>query len=282
MNRQMFFPSQPDLTTSTSYYREFRPQNFTNRQDIAVYYEFTVKALHCNEHDTITLIPDGCFDILFYLDENHPQAYLWTTPYSRKEQKFLHPQGSYFGVRFWPEQTSILFKEHMQELVEQVIPLNQLLVFDEAIYDKLLNAQNLQQRIHIFDQFLQHIKQQALHETLIVKYVTNQLYESYGCCSLKVVSESAGYSQQYIRRVFERFIGFSPKQFAQVIQLQRTLLQIESQKVKDLQDLTFEAGYYDQAHFIKNFKKFMHTTPKRYIRQKDGRLLENDEFTHHK
>ena len=263
MVQNLYFPSQPDLTRFSSSYKEFRPIITSIPNNIAVYYEFTTND---KAEIPICLIPDGCFDLLFYLDENYPAVYLWTTPFSKKEQNFLQREGFYFGVRFQPEQNLVFFKEHMHDLIEQVIPLQSLLTFDESIIESLLTAQNLQQRINIFNTFLTTIQQESKRETFIIKHVVDKIYELQGQCSLKMVAESAGFSQQYIRRVFERFIGLSPKQFAQIIQLQQTLQVINFKQDIDLQDIAFHAGYYDQAHFIKTFKKFMHTTPKKYFK----------------
>ena len=259
MIENLYFPSQPDLVRMSAYYKELRTSKFT---DIAVYYEFKVGK---KIENVMCLIPDGCFDLLFCLDENKPQVYLWTTPYSKKEQSFIRPEGLYFGVRFWPEQTSLFFREHMHDLIEQVIPLQYLLSFNTTIFEKMINADTFQYRIKIFDDFFLSIKEEAVKESMIVKHVIHQLYETSGQCSLKAVAQSVGFSQQYIRRIFERFIGLSPKQLAQVVQLQRILQAFEMQQQVDLQDIAFNGGYYDQAHFIKNFKKFMHTTPKKYL-----------------
>ena len=151
MIENLYFPSQPDLVRMSAYYKELRTSKFT---DIAVYYEFKVKK---KIENVMCLIPDGCFDLLFCLDENKPQVYLWTTPYSKKEQSFIQPEGLYFGVRFWPEQTSLFFRENMHDLIEQVIPLQYLLSFNNTIFEKIMNADTFQNRIKIFDDFVQVI-----------------------------------------------------------------------------------------------------------------------------
>jgi len=259
MTDLLFFPAQPDLMKLTHSYVELNARGNSEIGDIALYYQFEIR----NQKNFISLVPDGCFDLLFHLDENNPQVYLWTTPYEKKEQKFLHVNGRYFGIRFWPEQTSIIFKESMHDLIERVIPLKYLLDLDERIYDRLLAAPDFMSRVRIFDSFLSSLKCEPPQELTIVKYVSTNLYK--GQSSLKSIAQSAGYSEQYIRRIFDRFIGMSPKRFAQIVQLQKILSRIDLQYEVDIKNLLIETDYYDQAHFIKCFKKFMHTTPKKYI-----------------
>ena len=261
---KLYFPSQPDLRQLSSYYVEWKPWLHEPLGDIAVFYEFVIEE---QQDAHVSLIPDGCFDILFHLHESNPVAYLWTTPFSKKEQPFINVGEHYFGVRFWPEQTSIFFREHMHDLLEKVIPLHELLSFDFKIFELLRSSTSFEQRIRYFNQFLLSLKQQSSKETMLMKYVVDQLYKSHGTMSLSDIAATAGYSPQYMRRIFEWFIGLSPKQFAQIVQFQTTLYNIGEQQIVDLQELAFRAGYYDQAHFNRAFKKFMQTTPKKYVQQ---------------
>jgi len=70
-----------------------------------------------------------------------------------------------------------------------------------------------------------------------------------------------GVSPRQLRRLFEYYIGDTPKVFAQVVQFQHLLHAAPSLNtlIKNRQFL--DAGYYDQAHFIKTFKKLYGTTP---------------------
>ena len=258
----LFFPSQPDLHQLSTYYVELKPWLYEPLGDIALFYEFVIEE---RQDVQVSLIPDGCFDILFHLNESNPNVYLWTTPFSKKEQPFIQVGEHYFGVRFWPEQTSIFFHEHMHDLLEQVIPLQELFSFDMKIFELLRNSTSFQQRIRYFKQFLLSLKRQSSKETILMKYVIDQLYKSHGTMSLHDIAATAGYSPQYMRRVFEWFIGLSPKQFAQIIQFQKTLYNIGEKQIVDLQELAYLSGYYDQAHFNRAFKKYMQTTPKKYI-----------------
>jgi AraC-like DNA-binding protein len=54
----------------------------------------------------------------------------------------------------------------------------------------------------------------------------------------------------------------SPKQLSKIIRLQATLKMLLNKQFTSLTALAFEGEYYDQAHFIKDFKEFTGSTPK--------------------
>jgi len=264
MYKLNFFPMQPDLFRNTNTYEEWKPLNGHFAKQVAIFYEFTTKDVATFP---ITIIPDGCFDLLFLLSDKEETAYLWTTPFARKKQNFLKKNAHYLGVRFWPEQTMLTFKDPMKLFMEQVIPLQETLHFDKQIFQDLYEAPSFRTRIQVLQQFLLTFQQEPLLEMKIIQSTIQQIYIFNGQCSLKMVANSTGYTEQYIRRLFERFIGLSPKQFAQVVQFQQTINLLNTDDQIDFQDLIHKGGYYDQAHFIKQFKKHMCTTPKMYLKQ---------------
>ena len=59
-------------------------------------------------------------------------------------------------------------------------------------------------------------------------------------------------------------IGLSPKQLSKVIRLQATLKILSTQNAENLTTIAYECNYYDQAHFIKDFKEFTGMSPKQF------------------
>ena len=63
-------------------------------------------------------------------------------------------------------------------------------------------------------------------------------------------------------------MGLSPKQLGKVIRLQTALKMLLNKQSERLTKIAYESEYYDQAHFIKDFKEFTGTNPKRYLDDK--------------
>jgi AraC-like DNA-binding protein len=70
-----------------------------------------------------------------------------------------------------------------------------------------------------------------------------------------------GISNRQLRRLFEYYIGDTAKTFSQVVRFQNILRAKPSAQSLRQNKLFFDAGYYDQAHFIKEFKNFYGVTP---------------------
>ena len=70
--------------------------------------------------------------------------------------------------------------------------------------------------------------------------------------------------------MFIKSIGISPKKFSDVIKLHHFLKRLKKEQPgKNLTSLAYEAGYADQSHLIKEFKKFTGMTPRTYITKAD-------------
>lgn len=93
-------------------------------------------------------------------------------------------------------------------------------------------------------------------------------YLQEGCVKMAQIADNMKYSQHYINREFKKKMGFSLKQYSEIIRLQSAIMYLEKENVDFVYD---KLGYYDQAHFIKEFKKFILLTPQNYLKKKTQR-----------
>ncbi|EIJ82044.1 helix-turn-helix domain-containing protein [Bacillus methanolicus PB1] len=256
-----YFPFQPEIQKNTYSYKELKPAGFWYSQDIALFYQF--KTVNSSP-TTLSLIPDGCFDILFCCHPTLSSAFLWTSPFHRKKQPEFHRDCEYFGVRFFPEQSIIKLNYPMSELLDRKIPLFEVMNGDKSIIELIASGKSFSERIEQFEKFLIKARFNMGKDQNMVGYAIQKIYSSGGMLNISELSDSIGYSQQYIRKKFEEYIGFSPKQFCQVVKFQNSLDMFLERDRSDILDIIYDNGYYDQAHFIKEFKKFTHLTPKQY------------------
>lgn len=71
-------------------------------------------------------------------------------------------------------------------------------------------------------------------------------------------------STRQFERTFKQFAGFNPKLFSRIIRFQTALGEYHN-KDKSLTEIAYECGYYDQSHFIQDFKEFSGHNPKEYF-----------------
>jgi AraC-like DNA-binding protein len=74
-----------------------------------------------------------------------------------------------------------------------------------------------------------------------------------------------GLSHKHLLREFDRCVGLTPKMFSRVCAFQRAIAWIGHRTAVDWADTAVASGYYDQAHFIHEFRAFSGMTPSRYL-----------------
>ena len=81
------------------------------------------------------------------------------------------------------------------------------------------------------------------------------------------LSRWAGLSVRQLQRLFHRYVGVTPKWVIKRFRLQEAAERIEADPSTPWPDLAAQLGYFDQAHFIKDFKSVLGQTPAEYSRQ---------------
>jgi methylphosphotriester-DNA--protein-cysteine methyltransferase len=79
------------------------------------------------------------------------------------------------------------------------------------------------------------------------------------------LAEEIGISRRRLGQIFESEIGLTPKQFARVTRFQRALQEISGAREVHWTDVALACGYYDQPHFIHDFREFSGITPEEYV-----------------
>jgi AraC-like DNA-binding protein len=82
-----------------------------------------------------------------------------------------------------------------------------------------------------------------------------------GLVRVEALASHLGVTERQLERMFLRDIGLAPKQFLRTIRFQEVLRQLQSGTPTRWADLALRLGFYDQAHFIRDFKAFTGHTP---------------------
>jgi len=87
-----------------------------------------------------------------------------------------------------------------------------------------------------------------------------------GNISVNELCVQIGVKERKMQRLFAEQIGISPKKYIRNIKLHSFLGLLRNNDQASLTELSLEAGYYDQAHLIKEFKKTIGFNPSAYLR----------------
>ncbi len=128
------------------------------------------------------------------------------------------------------------------------------------IEDKLANAPDNAMRVAIVQQYL--VQQLAnSSEDELVAHCLQLAQSAADTMSVQQLTEKAGISQRQLARRFQRCIGLSPKEYLGVNRFIKSLQHLKKYPGRSLTDVAYESGYYDQAHFIRDYKAYAGHTP---------------------
>ncbi|MNV74997.1 DNA-binding transcriptional activator FeaR [compost metagenome] len=139
----------------------------------------------------------------------------------------------------------------------------------------MLNAPDHRSRIAIIETFLTNKLSTCLSIDPLIQQSLDLIYTNRGLSPISELYKTLQISERQLERKFKENIGISPKYFSNIIRLQFFLKLYRTTSVKkNLTEIAYESGYYDQAHFIREFRKRVGLSPGQYI-FKTNRLAVN-------
>lgn len=153
------------------------------------------------------------------------------------------------------------------------------LIFGQSILDlrhQLLASQSTGHMFQLAETFLLaragFNALQADSHSQCIDYAVTQIIKSPNQLCLEKLTDEIGYSQKHFIHLFKEQVGLTPKQYMKVLRFQKAILEIESSPTYDWGSLAHQNGFYDQSHFIHDFKEFSGFTPNEYLTKKSDAL----------
>jgi AraC-like DNA-binding protein len=106
-----------------------------------------------------------------------------------------------------------------------------------------------------------------VYDWKLVQTAAKLLYHTRGQCRIEELADACHASVRQLQRRFQRVVGASPKFFARTLRFEQAQRRLMFAPKIDLTQLAYQCGYFDQAHFIKEFKAFAGMTPSEYAQQ---------------
>lgn len=167
-------------------------------------------------------------------------------------------------VLFKEAGASAFFREPLHELFQESISLDNFIPTQDVadLEDQLAEASHHKQRINLVEQFLLSRLCHPKTDPLIT-VALERIQATKGIIKIKDLTNSLCISQDAFEKRFRRAVGASPKQYAYIIRMKSVLFNIK--KKQKLTDVAFDAGYFDQSHFNKDFKLFTGQSPTAFL-----------------
>lgn len=223
-----------------------------------------------------TIVPDGCMEMIFHYGDLYKQ-------YTENGNSIIQPKcfvigqltrpleieatgkTGIFSVRFHPNGFLPFTTIPIKEMENTAVSLEKLFGQNgQEIEQQVLTTSSTAEKIKLIETFL--LNQLTNNETIdcIVKSTVETILTANGQLTVDELSKQTNINRRQLERKFSSAIGLSPKQLSKTIRLQATLKMLLNKKFTSLTALAYENEYYDQAHFIKDFKELTGFTPKEF------------------
>ncbi|MFJ4888372.1 helix-turn-helix domain-containing protein [Streptomyces sp. NPDC088788] len=99
----------------------------------------------------------------------------------------------------------------------------------------------------------------------LVRHTGGRLEMTHGGISVGALADAAGVSGNHLANLFKAHVGVTPKHVARIYRFARLIISVDAQGPVDWAELAQRAGYFDHAHFSREFKDFTGHTPTEYL-----------------
>ncbi|WP_220100662.1 helix-turn-helix transcriptional regulator [Chitinophaga oryzae] len=170
------------------------------------------------------------------------------------------PDSAAIIVQFKAAGAAAFFKTPLHELFEHSVSLAHFFSRQQVtdMEEQLSAATSDTQRAALLDTFLLSQLRFPKQDLLILDAL-RQIQHVNGDVSMKALAAASYLSQDAFEKRFRKVIGTTPKQMASIIRMRSVLQQTPAGR--SLTHLALDAGYFDQAHFNRSFRKFTGLTP---------------------
>jgi AraC-like DNA-binding protein len=182
-----------------------------------------------------------------------------------------HEHGANSGVVlavFTAVGAAALMRQPMEELLNSTVALNEIISNSGDVnraFEQVVEARNHKTRIQAVEDLLLSRISRALPDTLVAA-AAQGIEEAHGMLRIDDLARRVGLSQSALERRFRTVTGTSPKAFASIVRVQH-VLRLRA-KHGNFAAIAAEAGYWDQSHFIKDFKQRTGFAPESFFDRK--------------
>ncbi len=235
---------------------------------------------HKQPHKKERILPTGEMELVFNLAEDESRIYdrndtrryerfpgaLLVGAHSEYQVIDTAEQRAVIGVHFRPGGAFPFLGMPGGELRDRTVSLGALWGRHAAdLRERLLEAPAHQARFEILEQFLWTQLLQAREGHKAVQYAIGRLVAQPHATTIADLTDRIGLSPKRFIQVFRDETGFTPKVFCRIRRFQRALDAMEGRRSVEWARVALDCGYFDQAHFIHDFRAFSGINPSTYL-----------------
>lgn len=232
-------------------YNELRTDTFAN-----------LDLFPCGISTLVILLSEDTEIICAKTQKKYRDRFYFIGQYS-KFSPFVSNQSKAITITFKPFGAFALFGVPQNLCLDQNIDATAVFPEIRSIISQLENLCEQPQRcIDVLERFLiKRLLSEKKHIDRRIIYACNAIAQSGGNLSVKDLAETVAMSPRSLELHFNEKVGMRPKLFSRILRFSDTVHYIRCKQSVDWQEVSYRFNYFDQNHFIREFKHFFGTTP---------------------
>jgi AraC-like DNA-binding protein len=220
---------------------------------------------------TTLLVPDGGASLIFNMDpdQNSRVGELWgvmSHPVVTFNQLSISwGKSRTFGVDFKPAGLYRFCNVPMKLFSNISLGLESL---SQPLFNnvtaKIIEAKSIGEQIRMIESFLLKLVINTEQIPPVVDEAINIINKKAGAILIKELTNTLLISDRHLNRLFHQCVGISPKTLCRITRLQKVIKTCRDDRQIDFLMAAYDNGYFDQSHFIKDFKELCGCTPGKY------------------
>lgn len=246
-------------------YREFLPARELQPYVACFWTVNTQKSI--NKPVIGRIIPDGCMDIVFNLDElSEGKSGVVVGVMTKPDIKIIEGVRNFVGVRFWPGGIIPFLRISAVEFTDDLVSIEDLWGRESnAMNESIYTESTFSKKVKVIENKLFKMLKDLNESDQIINFALLKILASRGVIPINQLVRELDISQRQLSRKFKEWIGITPKKFCSIVRFQNIVFELNKSADNlsniDWLDIALENGYYDQAHFIREFQKLYGKTP---------------------
>ena len=209
---------------------------------------------------SITLLPHPCVNVV--LDRGR----LTVSGVGRDRFTYAYQGvGGVFGIKFRPGGFLPFLGGPLSDITDAVLPAEQLWGPPAtALAERMTDATGLDHRVALVEAFLRERWPEPDPQVAFVQRIVAALLHDRTIARVEDVTEMFGVNPRTLQRLFQRYVGVSPKWVLRRYRLHEAAAVLARERDRPWAEVAAELGYFDQSHFIRDFTAAIGMTPGAY------------------
>ena len=245
---------------------KFTLKRFVSSEDVAFFVEhfWIVKwNLRGKEPYASETLPHPSFHIVF---ENGKADVVGIM--DKRFTRVLKDEGIVFGIKFKPGGFYPFVKTPVSIFANKLINLEEMLGREtHSVSSTILNLSGYHEMSEAAESFLRNILPEPDENITIIDNIVEQVIKDRAIIKVEDIVGRFGINKRALQRLFNIYVGVNPKWIIKRYRLHEAAEQLAISEERNYSTLALDLGYFDQAHFIKDFKAVIGKSPEEYAKQ---------------